>query len=268
MRDFDFAPTGPSRSGHPQSALLLTTYKPLVPAVFITGMVGQMSLAVRTMFRNRLAEMKRVGYVPYADSDTYEFARNCPPFGVRTPIKSRCCRKTQFCPWCYAREVVSPLWNRLKALCFTAGEPREDRWVIDFCCRKLFKKKYGKPVARALELVKSRRERTSEIEWIDYEGAWIGHYIRPFEDHIVYERRGIIVTNKKVWSKPPGKIEYHVMDSITQAGLVNSIARACEYPSELMTCPAEYLTSVLIQIAEKKAKMRMCYGKLRNHHRT
>ncbi len=62
--------------------------------------------ALRKRWQARIYGLAAVGWEAAGDRKKLTYLANCPPFGVKTDIVSRCCRRVRVCPFCYARDVV------------------------------------------------------------------------------------------------------------------------------------------------------------------
>lgn len=73
---------------------------------------------VRRVWAAALVALHKAGWGPVAAERDLVFALNCPPFGVATADSARSCRRAHVCPFCYARERVTPVFGRFEEVLY------------------------------------------------------------------------------------------------------------------------------------------------------
>ena len=113
-------------------------YGSLVPKeMFARGSVAEMEGFVRPLWRARIWELHelqaKVGRL--ADEKRMAYCLNCPPVGFQYDgWPGQPCR-LKFCPYCRARTITAPLWNKLRDTCrwpkgFRQQGYRDDRRIV------------------------------------------------------------------------------------------------------------------------------------------
>jgi hypothetical protein len=113
VADFDFK--FDIRKGYVSSAQRRAALYPICAAMggVSSDLVANYQ-AAQKRWRVRVEQMASVGFGPFQTDISHQFARNCPPFGIRKPSAVRSCRLRRLCPWCFGREVVGELYRAME----------------------------------------------------------------------------------------------------------------------------------------------------------
>jgi hypothetical protein len=100
-----------TRSARAQRAAVLT---PLEGLAWTDRAIEAKTYRLRSRWLGRIRELERAAPAGWGQPD-WTYMRNCPPFGVMTTQEglAKPCGKRRVCPFCYAREYVGVMYERL-----------------------------------------------------------------------------------------------------------------------------------------------------------
>lgn len=233
--------------------------------------IRRMMANVRKQWHARLVTLRKAKWEPILDGTDYQYMRNCPPFGVKTKSVARSCGR-KFCPFCWARDVVSPAYDRVLHVISTDDEKlKKNLMLVEFS--RTFRFSYQAKEASwpsLIDRVQRGRQRELENTLMQGQGAFVLHTIEPEAKRLTFRRRGLIVANLAenyvngdVDVTPGGggsfRWQAHVITKRSQ--LVPLLTRVCRYPAGLMRCPPQKL--IEFSHATKSVRMSTWYGCLR-----
>ena len=197
-----------------------------------------------------------------ADGD-FQYARNCPPCGVVTPLKTRACRLTRVCPWCHAREYVLEPFRRFERALYGSTADRVCRLegveLLEFrrvnaCVRD--------DLAAALGWCRNTVEvrRSREARGVPNRGGFVLNRVEAHADRLVHVRAGVLVVDEGVEiPEDLGETEFRRAGPLKKS-LVHALGRVAPYhPGWLADPPA----AAAMLAAFAGVKMSAYYGLLR-----
>lgn len=218
---------------------------------------------LRGKWYTRLSQLRQKQWPAVASDMAWQYLRNCPPFGVATDQVARCCRH-RFCPFCWARDVTSQLYDRVLAQCFKGQVSLPVKLV-------LFKHRceWSRSVSPEglIATIKSTRSRHTELNYAPrYLGAFITHSLEPFDKHYTLTRRTLVVMPEAAQLELPDAADIGAKiwapEDHTRPTLVKLVAAATRYPDRLLSCPAADLIGYLEWTA--RVRMRSYLGNFRH----
>ena len=203
-----------------------------------------MTQEVMTQWRARVSALHDIGWDRVQDANYY-YARNCPPFGVKTETKARVCTHLRICPWCWARMVTSLCWDKLLQGTFASKNAKEAKVSIpgmsflSFSYEKSFDLDELEKAVMTL-----KRDRMREVHSVKSSGAYVVQTIWPNADYFTLVRRGLIVM-KPGMSLEEFDIRTDVLDKVDRPMLVKVVGYICKYPVAMMRCKPEQAIEVM-----------------------
>ena len=226
---------------------------------------------LRHLWHQRIDQLAEDGWDVARNAENYKSMRNCPPFGVQTSDRARCCNRVNICPFCYARQrVFEPYFNLLWAYYRTLdyfrvvdGEqqpclPVLDAKLVEFRSHTDLPRP-GTRLANILEVMQAGGGEPREVR--NY-GAMTLVSIDPRPGYIRVSRRGYLICHRDhLLPHVEGRrIRQH--QQITRKLLAEVVGRTCRYPATLLT--GDVHPAHVVIAASGHAKLLRHYGGLRN----
>ncbi len=255
-------------SGYAQNAMR----KAVLGVVFPNANLAEseeLLVRLREQWRARLTVLRQAGWDAVESPKDFSYARNCPPFGIETVDSARACRR-RCCPFCWARDHTSPIYNRAHAMCFEPdGRQRAVRLVF---FRYTFEWSRNTSQKQAREVF--AKDRRSELDLLpDSLGAFVNQTVEPFPKLLKFTRVTLAVVPQSrpevEWAFPVDpdiKLEVWEPENKGLAEFTKVIATASRYPWRLLRCPVKDLLGVMNLTS--KLHMSSYFGKMRGFVRT
>jgi hypothetical protein len=182
----------------------------------------------------------------------FEAGRNCPPFGVKTVLKSRTC-ELRFCPYCHVRKVVYPAFDAVDRL--LRINQRRNR-LLKVCVFRSAKSLHPRDFRDLSSLFEAflwalEKYRRLEVDQLNPEGGFVWHSIDYTKaGNFRFTRTGVLVVDDN-----PKDAHYHVepysrgrsqsysasrlfeaieFAQVTRQRLARLIGTYCRYPPGMM----------------------------------
>jgi hypothetical protein len=84
---------------------------------------------VQKRWRARAVGLRDQGF-HRAQGLSFQYLRNCPPVSAKTQTHALPCSCRRICPFCWARQVILPVWERVTGVLFD-GDDRRSRPELD-----------------------------------------------------------------------------------------------------------------------------------------
>jgi len=232
---------------------------------------------LRTHWHARLKSLQSAGWTR-SESFKWGYAFNCPPFGVDSQtsvaLETRVipCGLHLVCPFCWARLVVGPAYDRL-TFAFYRGEatPQFRMDVIDLA-RSI---KVDGDLQEAFAYIRSYRSIALGLFPGNY-GAYVLHTVEPQRQPpskkrgkkpkpptwIIRERVLALVDTDFPMPTVKPTTTIHRTSSPKKALLAAIVGRVCGYPTRMLRGPADRVVRVLSD--RESVKLSAYYGGLRN----
>ena len=233
---------------------------------------------IRAQWRHRLMSLREAGWAGLDNRHVLTHMRNCPPFGVLTDSpRMQTCNRLRMCPFCWGREVIK-VYSRTSRLLWLPrefgqrrAERRKGTRLLAFRYQRAWPRtKVGSSIEYLSELV--RRERNRETDQVCEKGSqsplgsYVFHVINIYPKHVVFQRRGLIVTKSR---KRPAKtkgllLKRPLIRNFTRDQLAECIASVCRYPAHQMQCSGNIMAWLLAHDKLRKLRMHEFRGAMRN----
>lgn len=212
---------------------------------------------LRERWHRRLMTLYRAGW-PALEGVNLQYARNCPPFGVRTPQASRTCNRILICPFCWARRIVGKVYDRMHNW-LSSQEPfglSEQVTLLEFRTTASVKPRQGvlwraERLRIAADMIRdlSCSARLQERNAYDARAMISLHSVRLEERKLLVTRSGFLFVPaaKKIerLKFPSAQHRLKVHLSMTRRSMQQAVSRVCAYPKSMLAAPADLLLHVL-----------------------
>lgn len=231
--DFDFQVIGSSSKPREIAARLAT----LIP--FGGGSIAAVSAELRTVWRQRVLDLRDGGWKFFCNPRWVNIARNCPPCGVRTKTHGWTCQQTVFCPYCWGRKIVFGAFDFLVRL-LPAFAPLDAKLVCFECYDDLSSSEGSCNqfafIRKAVPRFLSRR--CEEFNLLRASAGIVCNRIWPSNGSLVFCRTGLLVCPRPVPLRrlglPDDAVAVHSLP--TSKELAGLVGRLLEFPVALLRC--------------------------------
>lgn len=238
---------------------------------------------LRVLWAKRIKELGKAGWSAANVYKKRAYMSNCPPFGVVTGDRARCCDRSIICPFCYARGRVLIPFVRMETVLygisgpFRVGGPgskalpviRPDLKIVAFRFRPK-PNPYLPPLCvknfdhHWLNFLKFKRNNSSyEFNTTGAECGTVQHQVYPVQGRLSALRSGVLLVKDGVPLRQrqhmeSGGIKLKVL-SATKGHLCEAFAWAYSYPRPMLyNSSPELLAFMLDNI--NKARMLLWFG--------
>jgi hypothetical protein len=156
---------------------------------------------VRGFWHGLLLQLERLEWDALPDRRSVQYMRNCPPFGVKTDDRAYRCNRSFFCPFCYARVQLMPLFTHVEHFLYGDQHPRSKPvpgyGLLVFRAVRRFDA--GGPVCPesvvelAPDVFDALADRRREVDYYRPECAAVLHTVWSGDRHLKLRRSGIML---------------------------------------------------------------------------
>jgi hypothetical protein len=204
---------------------------------------------VLKLWRMRTVLLRDAGWEDAAGV-SFQYLRNCPPWGVAVnqclgDNPPRQCWRSYICPWCWQRQMILPVYHRLKDSMSQLGMTWE-KGRVDYPLKLIgkrfsFHKGPGLTAADAFELVSGFARRGREKSKKKYEGVITSISVSPAKENKFRLSSGVVFLAPLDWE---GESRM-VVTSPSKRNLARLAAYLCPYPRSMLTAPVGPVLEIL-----------------------
>lgn len=232
---------------------------------------------LRRLWKARLYDFRDAGWLPLMRADEKAAAfqmicmRNCPPFAVKTSLRSCPCKRSSICPFCYARAYVLAPYVKLEQFLFGSNPSAEDGngWVKAKPGFRLIEFRYAlrlymddrklltpDAVAYLTGVARTWMSQTRRRE-IDLVSPAVGAvlYRVSIRKRYLSLRRSVVMVASASEAAPNLAVKKNknvtatqqcaVHEEVTKTVLYQAVARCFAYPASLLQAPASLVAALL-----------------------
>ncbi len=237
---------------------------------------------LRRMWHASLYGMRAVNWEPILSEKNLNYMRKCPPFGVVTNVKAKCCRRSAYCPFCYARERILVPFCRMERILYGSdshylGPDKKllpvlhpDRKIIAYRLvtsgtKNLPRLKSGNMPIHWNAVRKSIDEyRRQEMDVFEALYGTAQFYVYPYKGYLQLVRAGVMLAAKapdpadvRAYNALGGRIR--VYDDTNKTSLYDAFSWALRYPKGVLHCRKHNLLARLFE-SMRSVRMMTWYG--------
>ena len=187
--------------------------------------------AVAKRWKRRASALKKAEYEPLSGRNL-QYARNCPPLGVRLSSAYRACHMRP-CPFCWGRRTVLKLWHRFAAAAFESKTHRRTNPKYDIVMLRTLR--HFDDIESAIRAGKSDRNR--EASQIPCVGSGLVLTVEPRrgKEGFTTRQSGVLIVERHIevpsFGEDTDVIRHEVSTREAMAKCIGSVAR---YPEGYM----------------------------------